>query len=310
MLYKDWLDEWLKNYVEPSVKCKTLCSYSEVVFKRLKPAFGEYEIAEITPLMVQRYVTELLQRGNLKTGAGLSSNSVNAIITVIQGSFHFAYTLGVVGEYAMHKIKRPRIREKKTECFTVAEQKKIEQAALSDKREKMKGIVLCLYTGLRIGELLALEWSDIDLSKAELSVTKSCHDAKGADGHYSRMTDTPKTEHSVRIVPIPKQLIPLLRSLRKKSNSTYVVADQNGEPPSVRSYQRSFELLLKKNHIVHKGFHYLRHTFSTRATESGMDIKTLADILGHENPTVTLKRYAHSLMEHKHEAVNRLGKML
>lgn len=310
MLYKDWLDDWLKNYVKPSVKAKTLYSYSEIVDKRLKPNLGEYDMSEITPLMFQRYVTDLLQKGNLKTGSGLSPNTVNSIITVLQGSFRMAYALGIISEYNMHKIKRPKVKEKKTECFTIAEQKVIEHAVLSDKRDKMKGIILCLYTGLRIGELLALEWSDVDLSKAELSVVKTCHDTKGADGRYYRITDTPKTEHSIRVVPIPKQLIPMLRELKKKSNSRYVIANRNGEPISIRSYQRSYELLLKKHNIAHKGFHYLRHTFSTRASECGMDVKTLADILGHENPTVTLKRYAHSLMEHKHEVINRLGKIL
>ena len=310
MLYKDWLKDWLKNYVTPSVKFKTLHSYSEIIFKRLIPTFGEYDMTEITPMMVQKYVTELLQKGNLKTGGGLSPNTVNSIITVLQGSFNLAHTLGIVSEYTMHKVKRPKIKEKKTECFTISEQKLIERAVLSDNRAKMKGILICLYTGLRIGELLALEWSDIDLSKAEVSVTKTCYDVKGDDGHYYRLNDVPKTQHSIRVVPIPKQLISVIRDLKKKSVSKYVIANRYGRPLSIRSYQRSFELLLRKHHITHKGFHYLRHTFSTRAIECGMDVKTLADILGHENPTVTLRRYAHSLMEHKHEAINRLGKLL
>ena len=310
MLYKEWLDDWLKNYVAPSVKVKTLHSYSEIVSKRLKPTFGKYDVADITPLMVQKYVTDLLQKGNLKTGAGLSPNTVNSIITVLQGSFQMAFALGFMSEYNMHKIKRPKIKEKKTECFTIAEQKLIERAVFSDKRDKMKGIVLCLYTGFRIGELLALEWCDVDFSKLEISVTKTCHDIQDAEGHLGRMIDTPKTEHSIRVVPIPKQLVSMLRDMKKKSNSCYVIADARGKPVSIRSYQRSYELLLKKNKIPHKGFHYLRHTFSTRACECGMDVKTLADILGHENPTVTLKRYAHSLMGHKHEVINRLGKML
>ena len=84
----------------------------------------------------------------------------------------------------------------------------------------------------------------------------------------------------------------------------------NGKPVSVRSYQRSFELLLKRLNIPHKGFHSLWHTFATRALECGMDVKTLSEILGHKNPTVTLNRYAHSLMEHKAEMMNRLGKLL
>ena len=78
----------------------------------------------------------------------------------------------------------------------------------------------------------------------------------------------------------------------------------------VRSYQKTFELLLKRLRIPHKGFHSLRHTFATRALECGMDVKTLSEILGHKNPTITLKRYAHSMMEHKAEMMNRLGKLL
>ena len=79
---------------------------------------------------------------------------------------------------------------------------------------------------------------------------------------------------------------------------------------TVRSYQRSFELLLKKQKISHHGFHALRHTFATRAIECGMDVKSLSEILGHKNPTITLKRYVHSFMEHKREYMNRLGKLL
>lgn len=78
----------------------------------------------------------------------------------------------------------------------------------------------------------------------------------------------------------------------------------------VRSYQNTFKLLLKRLKIPHKGFHAIRHTFATRALECGMDVKTLAEILGHKNPTITLKRYAHSMMEHKKEMMNRLGELL
>jgi integrase len=89
-----------------------------------------------------------------------------------------------------------------------------------------------------------------------------------------------------------------------------MIAGNNGKVVSVRSYQQSFECLLKNLHIDHKGFHSLRHTFATRAIECGMDIKTLSEILGHKNPTITLNRYAHSLMDHKREMMNKLGKLL
>ena len=180
---------------------------------------------------------------------------------------------------------------------------------MADRREKMKGIIICLYTGLRIGELLALEWSDIDFQKAELRVNRTCHDSKNKDGSYCRITDTPKTEHSRRVIPLPRQLIPILREMKKGSSSPLVIVGER-PPLSVRSYQRSFELLLKKTGIPRKGFHALRHTFATRAIECGMDVKSLSEILGHKNPTVTLNRYVHSLMEHKRAMMDKLGKIL
>ena len=173
----------------------------------------------------------------------------------------------------------------------------------------MFGVVLCLYTGLRIGELLALEWKDIDFSNGTISVTKTCYDGKDNNGKYTRITDTPKTPTSQRVIPFPKQLISYLKSVRKQDKSDFVVSSGSNKSLSVRAYQRSFELLLKKLNISHKGFHALRHTFATRALECGMDVKTLSEILGHKNATVTLNRYVHSLMEHKKDMMNRVGKL-
>ena len=202
------------------------------------------------------------------------------------------------------RINRPKLNERKIECFTLAEQKKIELAALNSKKIKLFGIVLCLYTGLRIGELIALQWIDIDLQKVLLTVSRSCHDSNGGI-----VFDEPKTATSHGVIPLPKQLLPKLKSIKKSGNSDFVVS-ADGNAVSVRSYQRSFELLLKRQNIVHRGFHSLRHTFATRALECGMDVKTLSEILGHKNPTVTLNRYAHSLLEHKAAMMNRLGKLL
>lgn len=307
MLYRDWLVEWLINYVKPSTKDKTYSRYADVVYQHLIPNVGDYDLRELTPLIVQRYITELLQNGNLKTGQGLSANSVNSIITVIQGSMAMAHLLELNDRYEMDKLKRPKAKEKPIECFTQSEQEQIEQAVMTDKREKMKGIILCLYTGLRIGELLALEWEDIDLGKAELNVTKTCHDGKNKNGIFCRITDTPKTRQSRRVIPLPKQLVPMLKEMKKYSNSPLVISGKK-EFLSVRSYQRSFELLQKKLGIPRRGFHALRHTFATRAIECGMDIKSLSEILGHKNPMITLNRYVHSLMDHKRTMMDRLGK--
>ncbi len=308
MLYKTWLADWLTNYVMPSAKDKTYTRYADIVDQHLVPKFGDYEIEDLTPIVVQKYITELMQNGNLRTGKGLSANSINSIITVIQGSMSTAHLLGLVSVYEMNKLKRPKTQEKPIEVFTPNEQKQIEQAVLTDKREKMKGVVICLYTGLRIGELLALEWEDIDFGKAELTVSKTCHDGKNKNGDFCRITETPKTANSRRTIALPKQLLPILKEMRKKSKSNLVISGE--KPLFVRSYQRSFELLLKNLDIPRRGFHALRHTFATRAIECGMDVKTLSETLGHKNASITLNRYVHSLMEHKHSMMDKIGKSL
>ena len=151
-------------------------------------------------------------------------------------------------------------------------------------------------------------WKDIDFGKGLLFMSKTCHD--GTDGrNHIRIIDSPNTVHSRRVIPLPKQILPLLKSLKKRSVCEYIIADGD-KPVFVRSYQRTFELLLKKLGIPHKGFHSLRHTFATRALECGMDVKTLSELLGHKNATITLNRYAHSLLEHKVDMMNRLGKLL
>ncbi len=309
MKYHDWLNEWMENYIMPSSKQRTYTRYGDIVRLHIVPQLGEYDISDLSPLVLQKYVTELLNNGNLQTGEGLSANSVNGIITVLQNSLKLAYTLGIISEYNADKIKRPKATEKKVECFSLPEQKKIEQYILEKKQAKLFGILLCLYSGLRIGELLALEWSDIDMSKAELTVNRTCHFGKDKTGKYTRMTDTPKTNASARTIPLPKQLVPMLREIKKNSHSIYVISS-GVKPISIRSYQRTFAGVLKKLDIPHRGFHSLRHTFATRALECGMDVKTLSEILGHKSPTVTLNRYAHSLMEHKKEMMNKVGKFL
>lgn len=308
MKYKDWLGEWLTHYVKTSSKQRTYERYSQTVSVHIIPNLGEYELAELQPIVLQRFITDLLTSGNKRTGKGLSPNFVKSVISVVQNSLKTAHILGLIPQYTADRIKRPKIVEKQVECFSVAEQKKIEQYVLESKKPKLKGIVLCLYTGLRIGELLALTWSDIDFNKSTLSVAKTCHDGN-ANGKHCVICDTPKTENSRRDIPLSKPILSLLRDMKRHSKSVYVIEDKNNAV-FVRSYQRTFELLLKRLDIPHKGFHALRHTFATRALECGMDVKTLSEILGHKNATITLNRYAHSLWEHKSEMMNKLGKLL
>jgi len=260
---------------------------------------------DITPLNIQHQISYYMKYGNARTSSALSPNSVNGIITVIQSSMKTAYLLGYLDEYVADRIKRPHMTEKKVDCFTLKEQTKIENYCLNSNRKKLIGIILCLYTGVRVGELLALEWSDVDFANKFIHISKTCYNSP-----QGRIVGSPKTKSSHRIIPIPKQLIPLLKTLKRQTESGYVIESADGQPVGIRSYQRSFELMLKRLNIPHHGIHALRHTFATRAIECGMDVKTLSEILGHKNAQITLNRYSHSLIEHKIEMMNKLGTQL
>lgn len=155
MKYEQWLDEWYAHYVAPTVKTKTRERYASVINNHLKADLGVYDVAELTPLVLQRYVTKLSESGNLSTGGGLSPNSVNMIISLLSGSLGTARTVGEAELQTVVKLKRPRAKEKAVTCFTAEEQRKIEREVLGGRagsKRKLVGILICLYTGLRIGD--------------------------------------------------------------------------------------------------------------------------------------------------------------
>ena len=308
MMYNNWLKEWLQNYIKPSTKKRTFNQYSKIIQTHILPYLGDLKLEELTPLIIQKFITKLSINGNKCTGKGLSASYIRMIVSIIKNSLKAAHLISYLPNYTLDKVNYPKIIEKKIECFTINEQKKIEFAAKTTKKDKYLGIILCLYTGLRIGELLALTWNDIDFEKNILIISKTCYDSS-EEGTRIRNINIPKTKNSIREIPLPTKILEMLKEMKKKSKCEFVIAE--GEKfVFMRSYQRTFELLLKKLKIPHKGFHSLRHTFATRALECGMDVKTLSEILGHKNPTITLNRYVHSLWEHKKEMMNKLSMLL
>ncbi len=299
MKYGEFLDEWMSG-VKANVKSRTFRRYDCILTGQVRPQLGQIEIENLDAETMQRFVADLSRR--------YAANTVKSVVAVVRSSLAKAESLGIVGHNVMDKVELPRREEKLVECFSAAEQKKIEKFIETSGKEKYIGVLLCLYTGLRVGELLALEWQDIDFEKGLLTVQKSCHD-EWRDGEYIKAIETPKTNASIRVIPIPHQLLPKLKGAKKGSKSPYVVSGKDGKEISVRSYQSSFELLLKRLSLPHHGFHALRHTFATRAIECGMDVRTLSELMGHTDPTVTLRRYAHSMMEHKRMMMNKLGKI-
>ena len=308
MMYNNWLKEWLQNYIKPSTKKRTFNQYSKIIKTHILPYLGDLKLEELTPLIIQKFITKLSINGNKCTGKGLSASYIRMIVSIIKNSLKAAHLISYLPNYTLDKVNYPKIIEKKIECFTINEQKKIEFAVKTTKKDKYLGIILCLYTGLRIGELLALTWNDIDFEKSILIISKTCYDSS-EEGTRIRNINMPKTKNSIREIPLPTKILEMLKEMKKKSKCEFVIAE--GEKfVYMRSYQRTFELLLKKLKIPHKGFHSLRHTFATRALECGMDVKTLSEILGHKNPTITLNRYVHSLWEHKKEMMNKLSMLL
>ena len=308
MKYKDWICEWLDDYVKPTVKEKTYLNYSVMLRTHILPAIGELELDELTLPVLQSFVFNMSDHGNAKTGDGLSPSTVSMIEGVVERSLNFAVEIGLIERHHAAHVRCPRVNGKKVECFSLSEQRKIEEDRLKSPCDKRIGILICLYTGMRIGELMALRWCDIDFDRCVITVNATCRDGF-LDGKVIKIIDLPKTATSKRAIPVPRQIMPYLRRLKLQQIGEYVI-NNNGQMITVRGYQKTFALMLRRLGIEHRGFHSLRHTFATRALECGMDVKTLADILGHKNPNVTLNRYAHSMMEHKVAMMNRVGGFL
>ena len=300
MTYREFLREWLEQSVKPNVKERTYQKYGSILMRHVCPNFGDMDTQELTAELIQTFIWKL--------NMVYAVNTVKGIFSVLKASLAEAARRGIAS-VRTDCLQLPKNHEKLVESFSVAEQRKMERYILKSGNKKHIGILLSLYTGLRVGELLALEWKDLDLSKGILTVKKSCHDA-WKNGVYAKIIETPKTDSSNRVIPLPRQMLPMLKAAQKASQSSFVVSGKDGKDVSVRSYQMTFSLLQKKLGVPHRGFHALRHTFATRALECGMDIKTLSELMGHASPSLTLKRYAHSMMDHKKAMMNLLGKNL
>ena len=210
------------------------------------------------------------------------------------------------------KIDIPlKMPNKKIQCLRDDKILKIENYLINNKKVYSFGILISLLTGLRIGELLSLKWQDVDFEKNILNIRSTASDIV-FEHKLLHLENEPKTESSIRQIPITKELKFLLNSLKsfQKNKSKYVVSRENGKRIQIRSYQESWNRLLKKLDIKHYGFHSLRHTFATRCNRFGMDIKTLSELLGHSNPSITLKTYVHSNLDMKREALLKVNKKI
>ena len=199
-----------------------------------------------------------------------------------------------------NRINKPSIAKSELPILSIENQKVLEQHISAELTPTSIGILISLYTGLRIGEICALCWNDIDLNARTIYVRHTASRIKSADGNSKTelILDEPKTASSKRVVPIPSPLFYALVEYRKDATSIYVVSSTDSFV-SPRTYDARYHRLLSDCHLEDLNYHGLRHTFATRCIEAGVDVKSLSEILGHANVSITLNTYVHSSLEMK-----------
>lgn len=302
-LFEDWLEGDFKNHLKPS----TFESYYYCMQKYVIPFFQKSENVKITEEAVSRFVKRL------KNDDSISESYKKKILTVFKTALKELLKGSPDCPAIMETIKLPKTEISEVQVFSMQEQRLIENAALNSDDRRALGIILCFYSGIRLGELCALKWSDIDMEAGAMSIVRTVSRTKNfelGEGKTNLIVGTPKSRKSTRKIPLPKFVLKLLEQHRPCSvdENSYVFSESS-IPIDPRSYQKLFKKLLKSAGVSDRKFHAIRHTFATRALELGVDIKTLSEILGHSNVSITLNVYAHSLMEQKKIAIEKFNEM-
>lgn len=289
------------------LKGSTQNKYDNLIKSHIIPALGKTSLSYITTPIINTFLSQKLQNGRLDGSGGLSASYVRSISLVISSALTFAVNEGMCMPLK-NRIRKPSAPKKEIAVLPREKQKELEKILCKKLDSTGIGIMISLYTGLRIGEICALSWDDIDFSENTLHVRHTVSRIKSSKDLFKTelILDTPKTLSSNRVIPISSVLLPLLLEYKNYSNSTYITSEKNGFI-SPRTYEARFHKLLKDNNIEPFNFHILRHTFATRCIEAGVDVKSLSEILGHSNVSITLNTYVHSSLEMKKLQLEKLA---
>ena len=304
MVASEFLESKQRN-----VKESTFVHYSQIIEQYIKPIIGETKISAISSATLEKYATHLLSNGKTKSTGGLSNKTVKEILALLKQIMTYACMKGYISKIPLF-ISVPSISRKNIKILTHEEQNVLEKYTI-DSDDKKYGIYLCLYTGLRLGELCALRWSDINTANQTISVSHTIQrieDYSQTSGKKTKIViDSPKTESSHRDIPIPSDIAKNLIERKQNiydENSFFLSGTNKYIEP--RTYYKYYKRCEKDCGIGNYTFHTLRHTFATRCIECGFDAKSLSEILGHADVKITMDRYVHPSMELKRKYVENL----
>ncbi|MBQ3503956.1 MAG: site-specific integrase [Oscillospiraceae bacterium] len=279
------------------IKGATEYRYRYLLDTHILPELGGKRLCDITAGAVNQFLSEKSECGRRDGAGGLAASYVRSIYLVISSILKLAAEEGLCASLQSAIVKPPLINRERT-LLTDDDRRKLECSLLLDTDGTKLGVLISLYTGLRVGEICALTWEDIDMEQQVLYVRHTV-----ARNRESLVIDRPKTPSSLRCVPICSQLLHVLQKHFKATG--YVISgDQNFLNP--RTFEYRYHRLLENIGIPQVNYHVLRHTFATRCIESGVDVKSLSEILGHADVSTTLNTYVHSSMEQKRRQLERL----
>ncbi len=297
VLFAEVMSEWFQS-VQYRIKESTAANYRMKADKHILPAFGEENIADISQNMIYGFIKN-------KQDSRLSNRYISDILVLMKSVFKYAVRCYHIVN-PMDGITMPRKTKPNIRLLDETEQKKLQQYINENQNLTTAGIALTMATGLRIGELCALQWKDIDLEKRILTVRKTLQriQVKGGKNKTKIIITDPKSESSVRNIPIPDFMVEILQKFQGKSENFLLSGTE--KPVEPRTIQYRFAGILKSVNLPSVHFHALRHMFASKCIKLGFDVKALSEILGHSSVEITLNRYVHSSFEQKIEYMNRL----
>ena len=300
--FKDICTEWLTEN-EIRNKKSTIAKYKSICKNHIYPYFEKIKPTDIQTNHINAFIRYKTFSSNLET------KTIHDIITLLMQIIRYAETKEYIPQIKS-EILTPSIVKKDLDILTETEQKALVNSIKGNITGESIGILLSLFAGLRLGEICALKWSDIDLNTGTISVTKTMQriEVENKSTKTEIIIDTPKSQKSVRKIPIPDFLLEELKRLSKNcTDEAYILTSSKYRYTEPRAYQYKFKKYLENANIRDINFHSLRHTFATRAIEQNVDVKTLSELLGHSTVNFTLDRYVHPSFSLKKQNIEKLA---